>query len=55
MPIDPQIQLLSQIRTTNKLLEILIGLFGKAFPHLFTPELSQQIAEAKKPIGFGKP
>ncbi len=57
MPFNPEIQLLSEIRTTNQLLRILISLFGKAFPHLLTPEVTQEIEDAKrpKPIGYGKP
>jgi hypothetical protein len=56
-PFNPDIQMLSEIRTTNQLLEILIALFGKAFPQLLTPEVNQQIEDAKKPkpIGFGRP
>jgi len=52
IPVESEI--LSEVKTANRYLEILIELLSRAFPQAMTPELSKQIKEAK-PIGFGRP
>ncbi len=56
--IPTEVRILSEIRTTNEYLGILVKMLTKAFPQLATTETSEQIRAIKKrrkEIGYRSP